>query len=132
MTRTARLGAMAALVLALSVVGLTQNGNESGPPAGLWSGPSVWPPPPPGQPVTALNVRVAFAENERGGIVLRLEAEGVPGSHLVVGAVRPGSSRPVVLTTGVLDADGRWSFERALTTAQARALGPSEFVVGAR
>ena len=107
-----------------------QGGEENLPPAMFRGLLTAYPPlpPPPVQPATSVQTRVVFTTNELDQIVLRLTASGTPGSGLLVGIVRPGTSRPVVMTTGMLDADGHWSFERVLTAPQARALNQSELV----
>ena len=133
MMRTHRFGAMVVVTASLVLASLAQNGNETGPPALAGGGYVVDPlPPPPPQPATAVQARVAFTVNERGQMVLRLEAQGAPGAAFLVGVLRPGTSRPVVLTTAILNVEGRWSYERALTPSQARALSQAEFVFASR
>lgn len=117
----------------LAALSFAQGGNETGPPAQA-GGQYVFeppPPPPPPQPSSAVVARIGFRQDERGTI-LEISARGEPGQAFLAGMVRPGSSRPVVLTTGQLDADGKWAFEKVLTTQQLEALAHVEFVFAGR
>ena len=120
-------------LFALASIVVAQGGDEQLPPLTSAGPPTLNPPPPlPPQPATALSTRIAFVPVDRNQTALRIEASGLAGTTFLVGVVRPGTSRPVVLTTATLDTSGRWSYERVLTPAQLRALGQTEFVFQSR
>jgi len=122
------------VLIGLTAIAGAQGGDEQLPPALDWGPPTLHPPPPPPppQPAVAPALRVAYVPAARGTMRLRLEAWGAPGTPFLIGAVQPNVVRPVIVAAGRLDSDGRWSFERELTTAQARALSAVELVLRTR
>ena len=125
--RTAGFRLLAVLALAwCSLQAVGQNGSEEKTPPMSFQGPASADPKPSG--LTFIQLRVAWAFLETGDMRLTVHGSGAPGASFLLGALRPGAHRPVVIAPANLDSTGQWTLVRDLSLEQARAIDSVEFV----